>query len=141
MTPPESSRRKARAREIAGVKALGEVRRADVVVTNPTHYAIAIRYRPNEGTCTDCALQGCRPLALKIKAEARAHDVPTIENRLLARALYATAKIGEMIPEDLYGAVAQVIAVIMNRRAKRSGGGVPPDKSGDRGLGDGIVRA
>ena len=57
---------------------------------------------------------------MKIKAEARAHDVPTIENRPLARALYATAKIGDMIPEDLYGAVAQVIAVIMNRRAQRN---------------------
>ncbi len=58
---------------------------------------------------------------MKIKAEARRHDVPTIENRPLARALYATAKVGEMIPEDLYGAVAQVIAVIMRRRAAREG--------------------
>lgn len=117
--------RKARAREIASVKALGEVRRADVVVTNPTHYAIAIRYRPNEAPAPIVLCKGVDHLALKIKAEARAHDVPTIENRPLARALYATAKIGEMIPEDLYGAVAQVIAVIMNRRAKRSGGGIP----------------
>ena len=59
-------------------------------------------------------------LAMKIKAEARKNDVPTIENRPLARALYAAAKVGEMIPEDLYGAVAQIIAVIMNRRRSRT---------------------
>ena len=62
---------------------------------------------------------GVDHLALKIKLEARRQGVVTIENRPLARALYATAKIGEMIPEDLYGAVAQVIAVIMRRRAAR----------------------
>jgi len=111
--------RKQRAREIASVKAIREVRRADVVVTNPTHYAVAIRYRPNEAPAPIVLCKGVDHLAMKIKAEARAHDVPTIENRPLARALYATAKIGEMIPEDLFGAVAQVIAVIMNRKAKR----------------------
>ena len=102
------------------MKAIREVRRADVVVTNPTHYAVAIRYRPNEAPAPIVLCKGVDHLAMKIKAEARAHDVPTIENRPLARALYATAKIGDMIPEDLYGAVAQVIAVIMNRRAQRN---------------------
>ncbi len=117
--PHLKAARRARAREIASVKAIGEVRRADVVVTNPTHYAIALRYRPNEAPAPIVLCKGVDHLAMKIKAEARAHDVPTIENRPLARALYATAKIGEMIPEDLYGAVAQVIAVIMSRRAQR----------------------
>jgi flagellar biosynthetic protein FlhB len=111
--------RKARQREIASVKAIGEVRRADVVVTNPTHYAVAIRYRPDEFPAPIVLCKGVDHLAMKIKAEARKNDVPTIENRPLARALYAAAKIGEMIPEDLYGAVAQVIAVIMNRRRER----------------------
>jgi flagellar biosynthesis protein FlhB len=111
--------RKARAREIASVKTVQEVQRADIVVTNPTHYAVAIRYRPNEAPAPIVLCKGVDHLAMKIKAEARRHGVPTIENRLLARALYATAKIGEMIPEDLYGAVAQVIAVIMRRRAAR----------------------
>ena len=63
---------------------------------------------------------------MKIKAEARAHDIPTIENRPLARALYAQSKAGEMIPEDLYGAVAQILAVILRRRAARKGGGARP---------------
>ena len=111
--------RKQRAREIASVQAISEARRADVVVTNPTHYAIAIRYRPDEAPAPFIICKGVDHLAMKIKAEARVHDIPTIENRPLARALYATAKVGEMIPEDLYGAVAQVIAVIMSRRAKR----------------------
>jgi len=111
--------RKARAREIANVKAVQEVHRADVVVTNPTHYAVAIRYRPSEAPAPIVICKGVDHLAMKIKAEARRQGVATIENRPLARALYATAKIGQMIPEDLYGAVAQVIAVIMRRRAAR----------------------
>ena len=118
--PHVRAARRQRAREIASVKAVGEVRRADVVVTNPTHYAIALRYRTNEAPAPIVLCKGVDHLAMKIKAEARVHDVPTIENRQLARALYAAAKIGEMIPEDLYGAVAQVIAVIMARRAKRA---------------------
>jgi flagellar biosynthetic protein FlhB len=113
--------RKQRQREIANIKSVGEVRRADVVVTNPTHYAVAIRYRPEEFGAPIVVCKGVDHLAMKIKAEARKNDIPTIENRPLARALYAAAKVGEMIPEDLYGAVAQVIAVIMRRRRARQG--------------------
>jgi flagellar biosynthetic protein FlhB len=108
--------RKARQREIANVKSIQEVRRADVVVTNPTHYAIAIRYRPNEAPAPMVLCKGVDHLAMKIKAEARSHGIPTIENRPLARALYAASVVGQMIPEDLYGAVAQIIAVIVRRR-------------------------
>jgi len=108
--------RKARQREIANVKTIQEVRRADVVVTNPTHYAVAIRYRSNEAPAPIVLCKGVDHLAMKIKAEARSHDIPTIENRPLARALYAAAVVGQMIPEELYGAVAQIIAVIMRRR-------------------------
>jgi flagellar biosynthetic protein FlhB len=108
--------RKARQREIANVKAIQAVRRADVVVTNPTHYAVAIRYRSKEAPAPMVLCKGVDHLAMKIKAEARSHDIPTIENRPLARALYASAVVGQMIPEELYSAVAQIIAVIMRRR-------------------------
>ncbi len=117
--PHQRAARRARAREIANAQAVQEVHRADVVVTNPTHYAVAIRYRPDEAPAPIVLCKGVDHLALKIKLEARRHGVITIENRPLARALYATAKIGHMIPEELYGAVAQVIAVIMKRRADR----------------------
>jgi flagellar biosynthetic protein FlhB len=117
--PHVRAARRQRAREIAGVRAIAEVQRADVIVTNPTHYAIALRYRTHEAPAPIVLCKGVDHLAMKIKAEARVHDIPTIENRQLARALYAAAKVGEMIPEDLFGAVAQIIAVIMARRAKR----------------------
>ena len=94
---------------------------ADVVVTNPTHYAVAIRYRSNEAPAPIVLCKGVDHLAMKIKAEARSHDIPTIENRPLARALYAAAVVGQMIPEELYGAVAQIIAVIMRRRRAAQG--------------------
>ena len=124
--PHVRAARKQRQREIASIKSVGEVRRANVVVTNPTHYAVAIRYNPDEAPAPIVLCKGVDHLAMKIKAEARKHDVPTIENRPLARALYATAVVGQMIPEELYAAVAQIIAVIVRRRAKSKQHGVRP---------------
>lgn len=104
------------ARKAAAVKA---VPKADVIITNPTHYAIALRYRGNELPAPVVLARGVDHLALKMQAVARQHDVPRVENRLLARALYAQCKEGEMIPEELYGAVAEILAVIYRRRANR----------------------
>ncbi len=111
--------RKARQREIAAVKSISDTKRADVVVTNPTHYAVALRYRGEEAPAPVVISKGVDHLALKIKQEARRNDIPIIENRSLARALYAQAVVGQMIPEELYGAVAHVLAVIMRRRGAR----------------------
>jgi flagellar biosynthetic protein FlhB len=111
--------RKARQREIAAVKRLSDTKQADIIVTNPTHYAVAMRYRADEAPAPIVVAMGVDHLALKIKQEGRRHDIPIIENRQLARALYAQAKLGEMIPEELFGAVAQVLAVIMRRRNAR----------------------
>lgn len=118
--PHVRAARRARAREIASVKAVRDVHRADVVVTNPTHYAVALRYNVDEAPAPVVIARGVDHLALKIKQEARRHDIPVIENRPLARALYAESTIGHMIPEELYGAVAQVLAVIMRRRNART---------------------
>jgi flagellar biosynthetic protein FlhB len=112
--------RKARQREIASVKSLSSTKRADVVVTNPTHYAVALRYRTDEAPAPVVICKGVDHLALKIKQEARRHDIPVIENRSLARALYASGKEGQMIPDDLYAAVAHVLAVILRRRGARA---------------------
>jgi len=117
--PHVRAARRARAREIASVKAVRDVHRADVVVTNPTHYAVALRYQVDEAPAPVVIARGVDHLALKIKQEARRHDIPVIENRALARALYAESKQGKMIPENLYAAVAQVLAVILRRRQAR----------------------
>ena len=108
--------RKQRQREIALGQMLQNVPKADVVITNPTHYAVALRYRKNEAPAPVVVARGVDHLAMRIKTEAIRSDVPQIENRQLARALYATSKVGHMIPEDLYAAVARVLAVIWRRR-------------------------
>ena len=118
--PHVRAARRQRAREIASVKAVRDVHRADVIVTNPTHYAVALRYNTAEAPAPVVIARGVDHLALKIKQEGRRHDIPVIENRPLARALYAESKAGQMIPESLYAAVAQVLAVILRRRKARA---------------------
>ncbi len=112
--------RKQRAREIAMGQMVRNVPKADVVITNPTHYAVALRYRKDEAPAPVVVAKGVDHLALRIRTAALESDIPQIENRTLARALHASAKVGEMIPEDLYAAVAKVLAIIWRRRARRA---------------------
>ena len=118
--PQIKARRKARARQIATQQMLPRVREADVVIANPTHYAIAIRYRKDENQAPIVLARGVDHLALKIRAEATRHEVPVIENRPLARALYAASKLGLPIPAEFFGPVAQVLAVVYRRRRARN---------------------
>ena len=115
--PHQKATRRARARALVSPAALAEVRRADVVVTNPTHYAVAIRYRKGEAHAPVIVAMGVDHAAMKIKREARRHDVPQVENRPLARALHAKGKQGSLVPQELFGPVAQVLAAIYRRRA------------------------
>lgn len=91
---------------------LQDVPRADVVVTNPTHIAVALRYNVDEFPAPVVLAKGADHLAEKIKAVAREHNVPIRENVPLARALYKAVEIGDMIPEELYKAVATLLASI-----------------------------
>jgi flagellar biosynthetic protein FlhB len=111
--------RKKRARDLAFGSIIAAVADADVVVTNPTHFAVAISYKAELGGAPIVLCKGVDEMALKIRAEARRLGVPRIENRSLARVLYAKVKSGHVIPEDLYGPVAKVLAVVFRRRAKR----------------------
>lgn len=108
-------------REISLNRMLRDVAQADVVVTNPTHFAVALRYRPEEGTAPRVVAKGKDALALRIRAEARRHGVPVMEQKALARALYAGVKVGREVPEKLYQAVAEVLAWIyrLNQAAAR----------------------
>ncbi|WP_165072327.1 flagellar biosynthesis protein FlhB [Desulfovibrio sp. ZJ200] len=89
-----------------------DVPKADVVVTNPTHIAVALRYNTAEAPAPVVLAKGADHLAEKIKAVAREHKVPIRENVPLARALYKAVDVGEMIPEELYKAVATLLASI-----------------------------
>lgn len=94
------------------------VPKADVVVTNPTHYAVALQYDPTVCPAPIVLAKGVDKLALRIKEVAREHGVPIKENKLLARSLYSSVEIGDPIPEDLYKAVAAIIAEIWRIKGK-----------------------
>ncbi len=111
--------RRALQRKLMAAANIAAVKTADVVITNPTHYAVALRYRKGEAPAPVVISRGVDHLALRIKAEAKRHNVPIVENRPLARALYAQTEAGKMIPDDLYAPVAEVLAVILKRRRWR----------------------
>ncbi|NBB95032.1 MAG: flagellar biosynthesis protein FlhB [Planctomycetes bacterium] len=92
---------------------------ADVVITNPTHVAVALKYDPGEMDAPLVVAKGPDELAMKIREIAKAHDVPIIERPPLARTLYASVEIGQPVPEDLFVAVAEVLAMIYRMRRKR----------------------
>jgi flagellar biosynthetic protein FlhB len=98
---------------------LQAVPKADVVITNPTHYAVALRYNQMEAPAPLVVAKGVDRVAEKIKEIARANNVPIRENKPLARALYSQVEIGEMIPEDLYKATAAILAQVWKIKGKR----------------------
>jgi flagellar biosynthetic protein FlhB len=89
---------------------------ADVVITNPTHFAIALSYKMGEMDAPKCVAKGVDHLALRIRLVAEEHDVPIVENPPLARALYDTVEIDQEIPPEHFTAVAEIIGFIMRRR-------------------------
>ena len=103
-------------REMARRRMMEEVPRADVVITNPTHFAVALAYRTNEDGAPLVVAKGVDLVAERIRSLARSAKVPVIESPALARALNKHAEIGEHIPEALYEAVAQVLAYVFRLR-------------------------
>jgi flagellar biosynthetic protein FlhB len=93
-----------------------------VVVTNPTHFAVALRYRGDEMTAPKVIAKGQDLIAQRIKQIARDNNVPVVENKLLARALYKAVEVDQEIPYDLFQGVAQILAYIysLKRRQGRS---------------------
>ena len=100
---------------------LQSVPKADVVITNPTHLAVALLYDTKESPAPMVVAKGGDHMAEKIKEIARKHNVPIRENVPLARALYKSVEVGDMIPEELYKAVASILAVIWKMKGKRMG--------------------
>lgn len=115
---------KARLRQIRMQRArrrmMSDVAKATVVVMNPTHYAVALRYEPGVTAVPMCVAKGMDLLALKIREIAEEAGVPVIEDPPLARALFATVDIDETIPKEQYEAVAKVIGFIMGKKQARS---------------------
>ncbi|MBP8969069.1 MAG: flagellar biosynthesis protein FlhB [Lachnospiraceae bacterium] len=91
---------------------------ADVVITNPTHYAVAIKYEPTERDAPYVIAKGEAYLAQKIKEVAKEHGVEIVENKPVARALYHNVEIGESVPPELYQAVAEILAFVYHLQGK-----------------------
>ncbi|TFG84806.1 MAG: flagellar biosynthesis protein FlhB [Spirochaetales bacterium] len=108
--PKVKGRLRERMREILSKNMAINVPKADVVVTNPTHFAVAIEYNPQVAAVPTVTAKGQDEVALRIKAIARDNGVPIIENKPLARALYAAVDIGDPVPEEYYAAIANVLA-------------------------------
>jgi len=107
-------------REMARQRMMSEIPRADVVVTNPVHLAVALRYDPKDMPSPMVVAKGQRLIAEKIKEIAREHGIPVVENRALAQSLFKLVDVGQFIPGTLYRAVAEVLAYIY--RTKEAGG-------------------
>lgn len=105
-------------RRMAMARMMQEVPKADVVITNPTHFAVALQYDTSMMEAPTVIAKGQDYLALKIKDIAREHHIVTMENKPLARALYKQAEIGESIPNDLFQAVAEVLAYVYRIKGK-----------------------
>ena len=114
--PMLKARRLAMGRSLARRQMFQQVPRADVVITNPTHIAVALRYDPTRADAPIVVAMGQRKVAERIKHIAREAGVPTMENKPLARALLASAKVGMTIPSDLYVAVAEILAFVFSKR-------------------------
>jgi flagellar biosynthetic protein FlhB len=91
---------------------------ATVVVTNPTHFAVALKYESGKMAAPICVAKGMDALALRIREVAEEHDVPIVEDPPLARALYAAVELDEAVPQEHYKAVAQVIGYVMRITGK-----------------------
>jgi len=114
--------------EMASRRMMEEVPKADVVITNPTHYAVALKYDPDRMGAPRVVASGGDHMALAIRRVAAEHGVARVEAPMLARALYHTTKVGSEVPRELYLAVAQVLAYVFQIRD--AGGGAdltPPD--------------
>jgi flagellar biosynthetic protein FlhB len=109
---------KEKQRQMAMSRMMGEIPKADVVITNPTHYAVAIAYEAGKMTAPTVIAKGKDFVALKMKEAAKEHDVVMMENKPLARALYANVEIGDEVPEDLFTAVAEVLVYVYRLKGK-----------------------
>jgi len=110
--PEVKSRRFQMAREIIRQRLGAAVPEADVVVTNPTHFAAALKYDSDEMAAPRLVAKGADHLAMQIRLIAVAHGVPIVERPPLARALYRNVEVGQEVPSDLYEAVAEVLAYV-----------------------------
>ncbi|HQU15073.1 MAG: flagellar biosynthesis protein FlhB [Chromatiales bacterium 21-64-14] len=126
-------------REIAQRRMMEAVPKADVVVTNPTHYAVALRYEQDRMKAPRVVAKGADLIALKIRTIAKAHGVELFSAPPLARALYHSTKLDQEVPAVLYVAVAQILAYVYHLKQARESGSSAPEPPGDLPVPDDLV--
>lgn len=124
--PHMKGKRRQRQREISQGNSIRAVPKADFVLMNPTHFAVAIRYDDKTMRAPQVVSKGADLLAFKIRDIAKDHSIPVLQSPMLARALYANAELDQDIPSSLYTAVAQVLAYIYRLKAALRGDGPMP---------------
>jgi flagellar biosynthetic protein FlhB len=110
--PQIKSKIREKQRQMSLRRMMTEVPKADVIITNPTHFAIAVKYDSTKAEAPIVLAKGKDIIAQKIKEIAKDNNIPTVENKPLAQALYKSVEIGEMVPAELYKAVAEVLAFV-----------------------------
>ena len=118
--PEIKARIRAQQREMSRRRMMAEVPKADVVITNPTHYAVALKYTESGNSAPIVVAKGSDLVAATIRAIALEHHIPLLEAPPLARALFRHTEPGDVIPQSLYNAVAQVLAYVFQLRAGTS---------------------
>jgi len=136
--PHVKGRIRALQREMARRRMMTAVPKADVVVTNPTHFSVALRYDAAKMGAPVVVAKGRGELALKIREIAREHKVPLLEAPPLARALYAHCELEQAVPAALYTAVAEVMAYVYQLNQWMAKGGLPPAAPGKLAVPDGM---
>jgi flagellar biosynthetic protein FlhB len=118
----EAMRRKMISKGMARIaqKLKKSVPQADVIVTNPTHYAVALKYDRGNHTAPIVVAKGTDFIAQRIREIGKEHNIPILERKALARALYASTEVGSEIPRDLFKAVAEVLAFVYRLKRPRS---------------------
>ena len=114
--PQIKGKQRQRMQEASRRRMMQEIPQADVVITNPTHFAVALRYDPEKAPAPYVIAKGEDFLAARIKEEAIKNNVDVVENKPLARMLYYNVDLGAQIPQELYSTVAEILAVIYNKR-------------------------
>jgi flagellar biosynthesis protein FlhB len=116
--PQTKSRIAQKQRQMSRMRMVQAVKDADVVITNPTHYAVALSYKEDKNKAPVVIAKGKDYLALRIKEEAKERGVEIVENRPVAQALYFFCDVGDEVPEDLYKAVAEILAYVYRLKKK-----------------------
>jgi flagellar biosynthetic protein FlhB len=119
-SPEIRGKRARRRRELSQQRTIAVIPIADVILTNPTHFSVALKYDPAADMAPICIAKGADLMALRIREVALEHDIPIVENKPLARLLYDTVEIDQVVPVEHWAIVAEIISYVFDLKANRS---------------------